>query len=136
MHYNRWQRNGGPLVLRRSTKIVDRKGYLAKGHKPVHIEIAEKALGRPLPKGVVVHHADENKHNNENSNLVICPSHAYHMLLHRRLRAFKATGDANKRMCKLCHQWDDPENLRFSPSQYSGLHNRCDAADKRRRKAA
>ena len=34
-----------------------------------HIKVAEKALGRKLPKGSVVHHADGNPSNNANNNL-------------------------------------------------------------------
>lgn len=78
-----------------------------------HVIVAESVLGRPLPKGAVVHHADENKRNNDPSNLVICESQAYHLLLHRRLDAWKATGDANMRKCSLCHQYDHPSALRI-----------------------
>jgi len=50
--------------------------------------IAEQALGKPLPKGALVHHADGNALNNDPENLVICPDNAYHNLLHKRLRQF------------------------------------------------
>lgn len=46
---------------------------------------AERALGKPLPGKVVVHHADGSKH--PNAQLVICQDQAYHMLLHARMRA-------------------------------------------------
>ena len=102
-------------------------------HKPVHVAIAEKALGRELRLEEIVHHADENKANNANNNLVICPDHTYHMLLHRRLRAYQTTGNPNLRKCVLCKKWDVPENLYFPPSQYSGKHKVCDAAAQSKR---
>lgn len=49
-----------------------------------HRLIAEKALGKPLPKAAVVHHIDGNKQNNVNTNLVICSNQSYHTLLHKR----------------------------------------------------
>jgi hypothetical protein len=36
--------------------------------------IAEKVLGKPLPEGAHVHHVNEIKDDNRNSNLVICQS--------------------------------------------------------------
>ena len=129
-HYSRWMRTGNPEGLRRAApKILIHKGYEIFQHVPVHIRIAEKALGKPLPKGVQVHHADENTMNNANSNLVICPDKNYHHLLHKRLRAMKATGNPNLRKCVICKQWDDPKNLYFPPSVYSGKHKKCDAAN-------
>lgn len=80
--------------------------------KLVHILKAEKALGRPLPSGAKVHHADGDIHNNDNSNLVICQDHAYHKLLHVRMVAKAVTGDPRKRKCKFCKKWDDAGNLK------------------------
>lgn len=54
--------------------------------KMEHISVVEKALGKKLPKGAVVHHVDRNRRNNTNKNLVGCPSQAYHLLLHKRMR--------------------------------------------------
>jgi len=49
-----------------------------------HRVLAEKALGKPLPKGAVVHHMGTPDDNGP-FKLVICPSQEYHMLLHRRM---------------------------------------------------
>lgn len=50
-----------------------------------HRVLAEKALGRPLPKGVIVHHTGAPSDNHGPFKLVICPSQEYHMLLHSRM---------------------------------------------------
>ena len=76
-----------------------------------HIVVAEKALGRQLPKGAVVHHVNEIRHDNRPSNLVICPNNAYHQLLHQRMRAKKICGHANWLLCYLCKKYDDPKNI-------------------------
>ena len=46
-----------------------------------HRVIAEKVLGRPLRKGEIVHHIDDDGLNNKHSNLLIC-SRQYHSWLH------------------------------------------------------
>jgi len=97
-----------------------------------HVVMAEKALGRHLPKGVQVHHVDENRLNNDPNNLVICPDQAYHALLHQRADALDACGHTHWRKCKYCKQWDDPKNLRIYVS--SVCHFRCEQEYRRQRK--
>lgn len=50
-----------------------------------HIVLAEKALGKPLPKGAIVHHVGERDDNVGYCKLIVCPSQEYHLLLHKRM---------------------------------------------------
>lgn len=56
-------------------------------YKMTHIIVAEKALGKPLPPKAIVHHISgiPGDHNGF-FKLVICPSQAYHMLIHKLMR--------------------------------------------------
>lgn len=69
----------------------------------VHRIRAEKALGRPLPNGAVVHHADGSKA--DDAPLVICQDQAYHRFLHARMRVKAAGGNPNTdAVCPRCQQ--------------------------------
>ena len=97
-------------------------GYVRK-----HLLMAEKALGKPITKNIIVHHHSEDQ-------LVICENQSYHMLLHQRMRAYKACGQANWRKCCICKTWDDPKNLKFNSSSSSGAHSDCSNKYKLNRK--
>lgn len=69
--------------------------------KRVHVHRAEKALGKPLPKGAIVHHADGSK--SDSAQLVICQDQRYHMLLHLRMRIRDAGGNPDtESVCIRC----------------------------------
>jgi hypothetical protein len=87
------------------------KGYKYISNKPLHVLIAEKALKKELPVGAVVHHANGDFTDNSNENLVICPSQSYHLLIHQRLDAYKASGNPAYRKCTVCKKYDDPLNM-------------------------
>jgi len=70
-----------------------------------HILIAEKAIGRCLPDKAVVHHVNQIPSDNRNNNLVICQDNSYHRLIHRRMRAYSACGNASAVMCSHCRSW-------------------------------
>ena len=99
-----------------------------------HLLIAEKALGKYLPEGIVIHHCDGNKTNNNNNNLVVCENQAYHVLLHRRLKALKQCGHANWLLCRFCHQYDSPKNMYVHPTGAPGSHRACHAEYERKRR--
>jgi hypothetical protein len=100
---------------RNGTGAINGRGYVEHGsggvRKLQHILVAERALGRPLPRRARVHHVDENRTNNEPTNLVICPDEAYHRLLHQRMRALAACGHAHWRSCSYCGRYSPPEDL-------------------------
>lgn len=89
--------------------LIRRSGYkdvvIDGNRRKDHILIAEAAIGRTLPVGAVVHHVDGDSLNNARTNLVICQSQDYHMLLHVRARVVKAGGDPNRDcLCRICWQ--------------------------------
>lgn len=80
---------------------ADRWGYVME-----HLIVAERALGRPIPRGVEVHHVNEDGFDNKPSNLVICENAAYHRMLHMRKRAYEACGNPNAVRCTACGHYD------------------------------
>lgn len=112
----------------RGTGSISQFGYVRRQHckvkKVEHLRIAELALGKRLPSGAVVHHANGDKADNRNENLVICPDQRYHLLLHTRMAAMEATGNPDSRKCWLCHQYDEPSNL--VTHRRAHYHRECD----------
>lgn len=98
-----------------------------------HILVIEKSMGRLLPPQALGHHVDEDKSNNHPSNLVACENSSYHMLLHRRTRAYRACGYAHWRKCIICHQYDDPKNMYVYKDRHA-YHRKCKNQDQNRRK--
>lgn len=140
-HYDRWCRLNPSAVKKRGangTGHVNKVGrtiLVVNGKKRLlHVLIAERALGGPLPPGVEVHHIDEDKKNNEPSNLVICPDAAYHKLLHQRQRAFNACGHYDWRKCQFCQKYDDPKNDMWI-SRKKAYHKACELEAHRAYKA-
>lgn len=130
MHAMRKYRTGTVGGAERVRPEVATAGYISKvvdgKRRNLHQAVAEAALGHPLPVNAEVHHIDENKFNNSPENLVICPNHAYHALLHVRQRAMDACGNPNWIKCRFCKQHDDPKNIAVTGRNYH--HNKCAAA--------
>ena len=113
----------------RTTRVRAENGKPEKGKyhrgKSAHRNVAELALGKPLPSGAEIHHIDGNGFNNSPDNLVICQDHSYHMLLHARERIIdKKTGvywDAENK------KWRSQINL-GGKTYYNGRHKNKDDA--------
>jgi hypothetical protein len=99
----------------------------SEGYVLAHVVVAEEALGRFLPVGVVVHHFDDNAANNANTNLVICEDQKYHMLLHVRQRVLAAGGSPDTD--KICSTCQTPKAMATeftgNASAWDGLHPEC-----------
>jgi len=111
---------------------TDRNGYVCLNRRDrngkeifLHILVAEKALGKPLPKKTIVHHSDLNPSNNHPSNLVICPNQTYHRFIHMRINAKKACGNSNWRRCYICKKYDNPKNLSKRKNKEQYRHRKC-----------
>lgn len=100
--------------------------------RPEHLVIAERTLGKPLRRGVEVHHVDCNPANNANSNLVICPDRKYHALLHKRIRARRDFGNPNRVRCYVCGKGGLPHDMFVHKSGYK--HDYCASTPKKKAK--
>jgi len=112
--------------------VKDTKRYRGNDYKQIgtgsnikleHRIIAEEVLGKPLPPSAVIHHLGMKY---DNHLIVICENDAYHFLLHRRERAYRATGNSKMRKCTICKEWDFPENLYVYHGKYECYrHQSC-----------
>lgn len=99
-HYGmllRYGRTDNIIASRGEGHPVSSAGYVLitvdGKRKYEHIHLAEKALGKPLPKGAIVHHFNNNSTDNHTLfNLIVCPDQAYHMLIHKRTREYEQFG--------------------------------------------
>lgn len=141
LHYERRKRTGGFESTRRESGsgTINSHGYLIigseKNKKGMHVLVAEKAIWKPLPKGAEVHHVNGIKSDNRPENLVVCPSRAYHKLLHTRQTALEACGNPSHRKCPLCKQYDDTDNMKHNKGSRYYYHAACKTAYNQSRKA-
>lgn len=129
--FSRFLRGHSQRVLRLSSafkggRYISTNGYVMlwvpklQKYRQEHILIVERVMGKSLPAGAVVHHINENRLDNRPENLLVC-ARAYHQLIHRRLRALKASGNPNWRKCTYCKRYDAPENL----NKRGNAHGAC-----------
>ena len=99
-------RVGSRLLQKPAREGHYRMAGAARHCRPVHILRAERALGKPLPLGAKVHHADGAVDAFDPfAPLVICQDEAYHKLLHLRMKIRAAGGNPNTdKVCSVCKQ--------------------------------
>jgi len=137
-HLNAKERNGNWA----GGTIVDKKGYVfilnrnhphanSRGYVAEHILVAEQEVESILPKGTIIHHKNENPHDNSPENLVICKDRAHHLLLHKKAKALKICGHEDWRKCARCKQWDNPINMRIRRGEVA-YHIQCEREYRRK----
>lgn len=125
-------RSNGYVVLKDPTHPNANKN----GQVSEHVAIVARVLGHAVPPGAEVHHINEDRSDNRNSNLVVCQDHAYHMLLHRRSDALREAGNANFLRCEHCKKWDAPEKMKQSSTRtWRAYHPECNNEAARRLRA-
>ena len=110
-------------------------GYRRVNSIHEHRRVAETALGRPLPKGAVVHHINHDKQDNRNCNLVICNSEKHHKKIHYREKALDACGNSDFVKCTYCKEWGPQESMyvRSRPRLgFEARHRSCHATANRK----
>ena len=137
-HYMRMYRNGSYKSTRRAhgSGTITVYGYITKGteKKLEHVLVAEKALGKGLPDFAEVHHINGIRSDNRNENLVICPSRAYHKLLHQRQKSLEECGNPNFRKCPFCKNYDDPNKMKHNVGSRYFYHSACKSEYNKSRK--
>lgn len=81
-------------------KVYDPKRGCAVSER---VLLCESVLGRMFSRGMQTFEYE--------GQLVVCQDVAYNRLLHARAKALMECGDAGKRHCYLCKEYDAPENL-------------------------
>src|SRR5262245_40042853 len=139
MHYWRIRRHGDPNKrLRRANGEGSFRGRrlcfsLPNGRKVQNaILVVEKVLGHELPKGVVIHHINEDESDDSHSNLVVCQDQGLHNIIHGRLNALKACGHARWKPCKFCQKYS--AEILLVKNGTSHYHVSCQREDQRKRK--
>jgi hypothetical protein len=137
-HYRVFKRMGTATPQKPESKVHTATGgykfVTVEGKtKYLHVMAAEEALGKPLPPEAEVHHVNGDPSDNRPSNLVVCPNHEYHMLIHQRQRAMDACGNPDYRPCRICGQHDSVNAMRPYRKQF--YHAACLAKQSKKQRA-
>ena len=113
---------------------IDGDGFemIVGTNKRMHTYIIEGVLGRKLKKSETIHHIDENRANNENSNLIVC-SRKFHPFLHKRINALAEKGSVNAEKCNYCGCYDFKENMYVYKKTGRAFHRECQNKYRRER---
>ena len=104
-------------------RLIANPDYPKDGRRYIqeHTHVAERALGKRLPKGAVVHHINDNGLDNRPENLVICPGGGYHRMLHLRSAILRRGGDvAREKICRRCDQLLPLDHFALDAAKPSG----------------
>lgn len=115
--------------VKRGDGCIRPDGYriLSINGKPIleHKLIVEKAIGRKLKDKEEIHHVNMIRSDNRPSNLVVCPDHYYHELLHVRTEALEQCGNADYRRCFFCKTFDDTKLMYAEKRNGTHYHREC-----------
>lgn len=111
-----------------STRVPVVAGYrtvrTVNGTRTLQRVRAERALGKPLPLGAVIHHADGTQR--DDAPLVICQDQAYHKLIHARMRVIKCGGNPNTdAVCGTCGVAKPRGEFRRHHARVFGVGDAC-----------
>jgi hypothetical protein len=111
------------------SRYIDKNGYVRSSREQYeHRLIVQDLTGLELTKEQVVHHLDYNSQNNSPSNLVVCPSQSYHMLLHARTDALnRGQNLKTEGYCGRCGNIKLRKEFSKNKRMVFGIHNICNA---------
>lgn len=106
--------------------LPDHPASYADGYALEHIVVVEAAIGKRLTAPHRVHHFNEVRSDNSNSNLVVCEDGPYHQLLHARQRVKEFGGDPNtQKVCCTCRKPKYFAEFQRNAKKPWGVQDRC-----------